>query len=105
MGFHLLGRWIHTARLTLLDESTVEKAAALRYIEELPAPFVIASGKGALARAIERLAVQYGIHCVEEPELADSLIELGPGAFIPEEYYEIIAELLAFVRCLGRDDE
>ena len=36
------------------------------------------------------------------PALADSLIELEVGSLIPEEFYLIIAELLVYVRSLGR---
>jgi flagellar biosynthesis protein len=79
------------------------KAAALRYNDELPAPIVIAAGKGALAAAIVRIAKENGVALVENPELADALIALDPGTLIPEELYGIVAEILVFVRAVGKN--
>jgi len=76
----------------------MEKAVALRYDESLPAPFLVAKGKGELARKIREVAAEQGIHIAEIPDLTDALILLDVGAFIPEEFYEIIAHLLVFVR-------
>jgi flagellar biosynthesis protein FlhB len=76
----------------------LERSVALKYDRELPAPFIVASGKGELARRIRQIAEEAGVSIVERPELAEALIELGPGDFIPEEFYAIIAELLVFVR-------
>jgi len=61
---------------------------------------VVASGKGALAQAIRRVAEEAGVPCVADAELADSLIRLEVNALIPESLYEVIAELLVFVRDL-----
>ena len=72
-------------------------AVALGYDRELPAPIVLAKGRGELADAIRRIASSSGIAVVEEPDLAQGLIEIDPGSFIPEEYYRIVAELLVFV--------
>jgi flagellar biosynthesis protein len=76
-------------------------AIALQYTETLPAPLVIASGRGALAEAIKRVAGEAGVPCVADPALADSLIQLEVDTLIPESLYEVIAELLVFVRDLG----
>ena len=72
-------------------------AVAIGYHRELPAPVVLAKGRGELAAAIRRIASDLGIAVIEEPELARGLIEIDPGSFIPEEYYRIVAELLVFV--------
>ena len=77
-----------------------QKAIAVRYDESLPAPFIIAKGKGELAEAIKRIAEDHDIQIVQSSELAESLIELDVGSFIPEAYYAIIAEILVFVRNL-----
>ena len=76
----------------------MEKAAALRYSVEMPAPIVLASGKGELARRIQSIARENGIRVLPMPELADNLVELEPGAWIPEELYPVVAELLVFVQ-------
>jgi type III secretion system FlhB-like substrate exporter len=78
----------------------MEKAIAIKYDKELPAPFVLAKGKGELARIIETIARDNGIEITQIPHLADALIDLEIGSFIPEAYYGIIAELLIFVRNL-----
>lgn len=81
---------------------TIEKAVAIRYTEELPAPLIVAKGKGEMARAIKRIALEHGVKILDDPELAESLIELDLNAFIPESLYEVIAQLLVFVRTLGQ---
>jgi len=80
-----------------------EKAVALRYADGLPAPLILASGRGRLAEAITRIAKESGVILVEDPTLVDALITLEVNSFIPESLYEVIAELLAFVRQLETD--
>ncbi len=77
-----------------LPEST---AVALRYVEDLPAPFIVAKGKHELAERIVRIARENGVEVVEEPEVTEGLFEFHVGSFIPEEMYEIIAHILAQV--------
>lgn len=72
-------------------------AAALRYTGDLPAPLVVASGRGRLAEAIVAIARESGVTLVEDPELADALARLDVNTLIPESLYEVVAELLAFV--------
>jgi flagellar biosynthesis protein len=83
-----------------VEGTFVKKAVAVKYLENLPAPFISAKGKGELAKAIERIAEKSGVKIIYDGELADSLVELDVASFIPEIYYEIIAELLVFVRKL-----
>ena len=77
-----------------------QKAVALKYDESLPAPFIVAKGKGKLAAAIRKIAETHDIEIIQSSELAENLIELDIGSFIPEAYYAIIAEILVFVRNL-----
>ena len=77
-----------------------DTAVALHYNEDLPAPIVLASGKGEIAEAIKRIARENGVPLVADPDLAASLIELDVNALIPESLYEVIANLLVFVRGL-----
>lgn len=76
----------------------MEKAVAIRYSSELPAPIIVAKGKGELARCIRRIAESHGVRLLANPPLADALVELEIGSLIPEEFYRIIAEILVFVR-------
>lgn len=80
----------------------MDKAVAVKYTPDLPAPFILAKGKGKLAALIAKIAGENGIEIINLPELADNLIELETGSLIPEEYYEIVAELLLFVRDLQK---
>ena len=75
----------------------MEKAIALKYDKALPAPFILAKGKGTLAGVITKIAQDHEVEIAHIPDLADALIELPVGSFIPENFYEIIAELLVFV--------
>jgi flagellar biosynthesis protein len=77
-----------------------DRAVAIHYTEELPAPIVLATGRGRMAQAIVRIARESGVTLVADPELADSLIPLEINALIPESLYEVIAALLVFVRGL-----
>ena len=77
---------------------TKDTAVALHYTEDLPAPLVLASGRGAVAEAIMRIARESGVPIVERPELAASLMELDVNTLIPERLYDVIAHLLVFVR-------
>ena len=74
----------------------MEKAAAIQYSEEFPAPIILATGRGLLAERIRQIAAEQGIEIVEEPDLADALVELPLGSLIPEEFYRIVAEILVF---------
>ncbi len=78
-----------------------DTAVALHYNEDLPAPMVIASGRGALAGVIARIAREHGVPLVADPDLAESLIELDVNTLIPEQLYPVIASLLVFVRGLA----
>lgn len=79
-------------------------AAALRYrpgIDE--SPVVIASGKGKIAEIIIKLAEEAGIPNHTEPALAKLLAKLEPGTPIPEETYQLVAQILAFIWRLDKN--
>lgn len=71
------------------------KAVALKYVNTLPAPFIVAKGEGELGRKILETAAKYNISVVEEKFTADSLFEIPVGDFIPEHFFEIVASILA----------
>jgi type III secretion system FlhB-like substrate exporter len=75
----------------------VDKAIAVKYATGLPAPFVVAKGRHELAQRLVAIAQSSGVEIVDMPELAESLITLEAGDWIPEEYFEVIAHILAFV--------
>ena len=66
---------------------------------------IVASGKGALAETIRRIASEAGVAVIEDSMLTDGLIELDVGTLIPPDYYRIVAELLVFVGSVADDRE
>ncbi len=73
-------------------------AVALRYNPELAAPEVIAKGMDLVAAKIREAAAEYGIPVIPDPPLARALhASVEVGEHIPEEMYEAVAAVLAFV--------
>lgn len=74
-------------------------AVALRYDPEKEAtPMVVAKGKGYLAQRIKEAARRHAVTVVEDPPLARALYRaVEVGRPIPEELYQAVAEVLAFV--------
>jgi flagellar biosynthesis protein len=78
-------------------------AIALRYdIDRDKAPLVLASGRGAVADEILRIAEENRIPLYEDPELAKLLAKLELDTEIPPELYTLVAEVLFFVYKLDR---
>lgn len=80
-----------------MDERERLKAAAIAYRENDPAPRVIAKGFGVTAEAIIERAREMGIYVHRSPELVDLLMKVDLDECIPEELYQAIAELLAWL--------
>jgi flagellar biosynthesis protein len=73
-------------------------AVALKYRQDQDvAPLVVASGKGLLAEAILKKAAQAGIPIHPDGELAGMLSEVEVGESIPEELYEVVAQIMAMI--------
>jgi flagellar biosynthesis protein FlhB len=73
-------------------------AVALKYDAEQAAPIVVAKGKDLIAAKIRRIATESGVPVVPDPPLARSLhASVEVGRMIPEELYQAVAQLLAFV--------
>lgn len=73
------------------------KAVALIYNSNEKAPRVIAKGYNRIAEKIIEIAKRNEIPIEFDNFLVDVLIQLEIGDYIPEELYEILAEILAFV--------
>ncbi|WP_025270221.1 EscU/YscU/HrcU family type III secretion system export apparatus switch protein [Hippea sp. KM1] len=79
-------------------EEDSKKAVALRYKkEEDNAPKVIAKGRGFLAEKIEETAKEHGVYIEKDPALAESLYKIKLNEEIPEELYEAVAKILAYI--------
>ena len=80
------------------QKQTPKQAVALRYqANEMDAPTVIAKGKGVTAESIIQKAKEYDIPIQEDPSLVEVLAKLELNQQIPEELYQVVAEVLAFV--------
>jgi len=75
-----------------------QKVIALKYKkEEDIAPKVVAKGKGYIADKIIKIAREHNIPIYEDKLLVESLYKLELESYIPEELYEAVAKVLAFV--------
>ena len=73
-------------------------AVAIRYDREtMPAPRIIAKGKGAVAERLIALARQNGIPIVEDELLVEALDQLNLNQEIPGELYQVVAEILVAI--------
>ncbi|MFL5826449.1 MAG: flagellar biosynthesis protein FlhB [Thermoleophilaceae bacterium] len=79
-------------------------AVALAYDGSSPAPTVVAKGPDLIAFQIRRIAEESGVPVVPDPPLARALhASVEVGQMIPEEFFQAVAQLLAFVyRVAGR---
>ena len=80
------------------NNSDREAAIALTYDPNgLTAPTIVASGYGEIAKRIMELAKDNGIHIHQDDNLTQLLARVPVGTQIPEEAYQVVAELLAFL--------
>lgn len=78
------------------------QAIALKYDGNNP-PKVSAKGEEDLAQAIIQLALEHQVPIYENASLVQWLAKLDIGEEIPEQLYQIIAAILAFVYHLKDD--
>ena len=74
-------------------------AVALKYDNtSMEAPVVVAKGAGPVAKNIRRIARENEVPLVEDKQLARNLYKyVDIGGEVPMEYYQAVAELLAYV--------
>ena len=79
-------------------------AVALRYEGNVASPEMIAKGADLVARAIREIAQEHDVPTLSNPPLARALYnEVEVGQQIPEQFFQAVAEVLAFVyRTAGR---
>ena len=106
-------RQMEAARQRMMDDvptadvvvtNPTHYAVALRYDGEKLAPEVVAKGKDLIAFQIRKIAEEHDVPVISDPPLARGLhksVEVGHQ--IPEEFFQAVAQLLAFVyRVAGR---
>ena len=74
-----------------------EKAVAIKYDPDLPAPFLVTKGAGYQAERLLEIAREHGIPIETGNPATQALFDLEPGEMIPETLSEVVAELLIFV--------
>ncbi len=86
-------------------EEKVKKAAALKYERGKDrAPRLVAKGTGPIAEKIVELARENGVEVLEDRELVEFLVALDVGQEIPPELYRAVAEILAYVYRITRQE-
>ncbi|SNS48118.1 flagellar biosynthesis protein [Anaerovirgula multivorans] len=86
------------------EERQEKKAVALRYnMEEDAVPKVIAAGKGAVAENILKAAEENEIVIHQNDKLVKELIQFKVGTEIPQELYEVVAQILVYVEAMDKE--
>lgn len=80
-------------------ERDLLKAIAL-YYDQIHDPVVVAKGEGSVAATLIKTGKKHDIHLHEDPNLMDQLSHLDIGDSIPQQLYQIIAEIITFVYML-----
>lgn len=75
-----------------------KKAAALKYTPGVDSvPVISAVGKGIIADKIIETAQENDVPVIEDTTAADVLSNFSAGDAIPEQLYEVIAQILVFI--------
>ena len=75
----------------------MKKAVALRYPPEADAPYISAIAKGRLAERMVQIAKEHDVPIVQDDALTNVLAIQRVGDLIPEETYEVLAKIFAFI--------
>jgi flagellar biosynthesis protein len=79
-------------------EKEMKQAVALTYRpDKHDAPIVVAKGKGYVAEKIIAAAKEHLVPIQEDASLVQMLSQLQINEAIPEELYQVVAEIFAFV--------
>ncbi|OXS78534.1 EscU/YscU/HrcU family type III secretion system export apparatus switch protein [Domibacillus enclensis] len=86
-----------------MNQNQRKQAAALSYNPDgAAAPIIKAKGKGIMADQIIEAAKQSNIPIQEDPGLVELLGQLEINEAIPEDLYQAVAEVFAFVYRLDK---
>jgi type III secretion system FlhB-like substrate exporter len=81
-----------------MREPRKAKAVALRYWAGLPAPFLAAKAEGRAASRLVAIAREADLPIIEDGPLVQAVFPLDVGDYVPEECFEIVARVFAFVK-------
>ena len=88
----------------MMQNESYLTAVALAYREGQIAPKVVAKGRGLIAQEIIKRAKESGIYVHESRELVALLMQVNLDDRIPPQLYVAVAELLAWLYRLERDE-
>lgn len=80
-----------------MEKDKIKKAVALKYPEGAAAPFIVAKGRGELAEKILEEAEKNNIKIEHNGPLVDFLSAQEIGSYVPEETWEILAEIFSLI--------
>ena len=80
-------------------------AIALAYQAGNTAPRVVAKGRGLIAQAIIERAREHGVFVHESEDLVSILMQVELDENIPPQLYQAVAELLAWIYRLEREEK
>ena len=80
-----------------MEEKKRKKAAALKYEYGQSDPKVTAAGMGNIAEKILQEAEKSEVPIVYNEELADMLTKVDIDSEIPQELYEVVAKVIAYI--------
>lgn len=80
-----------------MSDERRRRALALARQADAASARVVAKGYGDVAEQIIARAREHGVHVHDAPELVDLLMGLDLDARIPARFYDVIAELLAWL--------
>lgn len=81
-----------------------KEAVALSYDPGVSdAPRIVAKGKGMIAENILERAQEHGVPVQEDPSLLELLGQLNVNETIPEELYQAVSEVFAYIYRLDRE--
>jgi flagellar biosynthesis protein FlhB len=63
----------------------------------MKAPLIVAKGANNIAFKIREIAAEHNIPLVENKPLAQNLYKLELGTEVPPQFYQAVAEILAYV--------
>ncbi|MBS4198940.1 EscU/YscU/HrcU family type III secretion system export apparatus switch protein [Bacillus sp. FJAT-49732] len=81
----------------------INEAVALHYMSDVhEAPIVLAKGKGVIADNILAIGRELDIPVQQDPTLVELLGQLNINETIPEDLYNAVAEIFAFIYWLDK---
>ena len=72
------------------------KAAVVKYYKELDAPVLLAKGTGEIAKKIISIANKFEIPVIQN-DIADHLMYIKKMSIIDDDFFDVLAEIYAFL--------